>query len=53
MSQYCRIGKKRLKIQGVVVETAAMDIGPCDGKCDMQPVFGYPAETCTRCGRKT
>lgn len=51
--QNCRIGKKRLLVQGRRVETAAMQIDPCDGKCKMEAVIGHPSENCTHCGKQT
>lgn len=41
----CRIGKKRLLVQGFVKEE------PCNGNCDMNPVLGHPSEVCGTCNK--
>lgn len=53
MSQYCRIGRKRLRVQGIELEATSLDNSDCDGQCDLDPVIGHPAENCTRCGKQT
>lgn len=49
----CRVGRKHLRVEGKRVETASLDISPCNGKCEMYPVIGFPAEICKHCHRTT